>query len=212
MKSLRARLLAGIICSFACLLIVFGLVLDIAIEYTLTREFDFYLESVARTLAAGIEIEGKHINVKLVPEALQDIPLVEGELFSQYWTSDGTVLAKSGNLSGHNLPRFRGDQGFGKTQPFILPDGRHARAAGMKISLAPGAQRQQTGGSSNDERHLILAVARDATDLESHVRQLRWLLLAAGAVTIIIGSLVSIAVVHRSLRPLSRVAEAIETI
>ena len=213
MKSLRTRLLVGMIGSFALLLVAFGLVIDALIEYTLVREFDFYLETVARTLAAAAQIGGDRIEVKLVPEALPDIQQVEGELFSQYWKDDGTVLARSGNLEGHSLPRFSGEDGHPQVQPFVLPDGRKARAAGMRFPVPGGVPSPEgSPGSGGGDEHLTLVVARDTTDLESHVRQLRWLLLAAGAATMTVGAAVSVVVIRRSLRPLHHVAAHIAAI
>ena len=49
MKSLRTRLLIGMIGSLAVLLIVFGLILDASIEFMMVREFDFYLETLRNT-------------------------------------------------------------------------------------------------------------------------------------------------------------------
>jgi two-component system heavy metal sensor histidine kinase CusS len=214
MKSLRARLLVGMIGSFALLLVVFGVVLDALIEYTLVREFDFYLETVAQTLAAAAESGGDRLELKLVPESLPDIQQVEGELFSQYWKDDGTVLAKSQNLAAQSLPRFSGAGGHPQVEPFVLPDGRPARAAGLRfpVPLHPRISGGSPAAPGADAEYLTLVVARDTTDLASHVRQLRWLLLAAGAATMTVGAVISIVVIRRSLRPLHRVAAAIATI
>lgn len=214
MNSLRARLLVGMIGSFALLLVVFGLIIDAAIEYMLVREFDFYLATVARTLAAAVETGGTHVEVKLVPEALPDIPQAEGELFSQYWTADGAVLAKSANLAEGNLPRFAGPVGQPQVQLLILPDGRRARAAGLRfpIDRRPRPPERSLPASPGRRDYLTLVVARDTTDLASHVRQLRWLLLAAGAGTMTAGAFVSWLVIQRSLRPLHRLAATIATI
>ncbi|MFW6169549.1 MAG: hypothetical protein ACODAD_03600 [Planctomycetota bacterium] len=97
MKSLRARLLVGMIGSFAVLLIAFGLILDASIEYMMVREFNSYLETLAKTLAAAAVPGESGVEVKLVPEAIPDIAAAEGELFSQYWAEDATVVAKSAN-------------------------------------------------------------------------------------------------------------------
>jgi signal transduction histidine kinase len=200
--------------SFALLLIVFGLIIDGLLEFTLVREFDFYLETVARTLAATAEVDGTRVEVELVPEALPDIQQVEGELFSQYWRDDGAVLAKSGNLADHNLPRVLGDDGRPQVQPIALPDGRNARAAGIRFPIRRSTQTPEGSppGPGGDAEYLTLVVARDTTDLELHVRQLRWLLLAAGAATMTIGAVVLVVVIRRSLRPLHRVAATIATI
>ncbi|NUQ65518.1 MAG: GHKL domain-containing protein [Pirellulales bacterium] len=214
MKSLRVRLLVGMIGSFALLLTVFGLAIDASIEYMLVREFDFYLETVVRTLAAAADRDAAGIHVKTVPEALPDIQAVEGELFSEYWSGNGSVLARSANLAGRDLPRFHGQGNQPQVRPLVLPDGRHARAAGVRFELPlDGRNRQATlAGPPEDGGHLTLVVARDTTDMQSHIRQLRWLLLAAGAATMIAGATVSVAVIRRSLAPLSRLAGTIATI
>jgi len=213
-KSLRTRLLIGMIGSFALLLTVFGFIIDALIEYTLVREFDFYLETVVRTLAAAAEVDDTRIEVKLVPEALPDIPQVEGELFSQYWKDDGTILTKSTNLGDHDLPRFSVEEEGPQLQPVVLWDGRRARAAGIRFPVHP-SKRIPAGSlpeSGRGNEHLTVVVARDTTDLESHIRQVRWLLLATGVATMSVGAVVSIVVIRRSLRPLQHVAIGIAAI
>jgi hypothetical protein len=189
MKSLRVRLIIGMVGSFALLLLVFGLILDRVIEFTMVREFDFYLQTLAKTLAAAAETEGKKIAVRLVPESLRDLAQVEGELFSQYWTADGAVLAKSNNLGVHDLPPPSTGAGSRQARPFALWDGRAARAA--YVSFHVGSTLRPTGetppAASEDRRSLTLAVARDTTDLGSHIRQLRGLLFMAGMATMGVG-------------------------
>jgi len=216
MNSLRARLLVGMIGSFALLLAVFGLVLDRVIEFTLVREFDFYLQTLAETLAAAAEADGKHVTVKLVPESLLGLAHVEGELFSQYWTADGAVLARSQNLGGRDLPHSPREAGSTDDRSGVLPfklwDGRGGRVAQLRFrpNARPVAETSPslpgTGGS------LTVAVARDTTDLESHIRQLRGLLLAAGIGAMGVGAVVSVIVIRRSLQPLSEVAAGIAAI
>lgn len=207
MKSLGTRLLAGMIGSFAMLLIVFGLILDASIEYMLVREFDFYLETLAKTLAAAAQTNESGVEVKLVPESLPDIAAVEGELFSQYWTEHGTVVAKSANLGNADLPRPSIAAGGSQVQPFVLPDGRHARAAAIAFSIPPHAA--APAGLPEETAMLTLVVARDTTDLESHIRQLRWLLVASGVATMGVGAMVSVLVIRRGLKPLGDVAARI---
>jgi hypothetical protein len=193
-------------------MVVFGLVLDRVIEFTLVREFDFYLQTLAKTLAAAAESEGKHVTVKLVPESLSDLAQVEGELFSQYWNADGGLLAK--NLGGHELPPPSPEAGRSDVLPFVLWDGRGARAAHLRFRTNPNPRSaaETPPGSSESESSLTLAVARDTTDLESHIRQLRGLLLAAGVATLGVGAIVSVVVIRRSLRPLGEVAAGIAAI
>lgn len=211
MKSLRARLLSGMIGSLAVLLGAFGLMLDAAIEYMFVREFDFYLETLAKALAATAEAGDAGIALKLVPESLPDIPEVEGELFSQYWNEDGTVLARSANLGEEDLPFPTHEADRLQIQPFVLPDGRGARAA--VIQFRPGVKTPPEAGLPDappgQETTVTLAVARDTTDLQSHIAELRWLLLAAGLITMSVGAGVSVFVIRRGLRPLSQVASSI---
>lgn len=216
MNSLRARLLLGMIGSFVLLLAAFGLVLDRVIEFTLVREFDFYLQTLAKTLAAAAEAEGKHVTVKLVPESLPDLAQVEGELFSQYWTADGAVLAKSKNLGGRDLPQPFREAGSSADSSGVLPfelwDGRGARVAHLRFRPNPRPAAETSATLPGTGGNLTLAVARDTTDLESHIRQLRGLLLAAGIAAMGVGAVVSVVVIRRSLRPLGEVAAGIAAI
>lgn len=216
MNSLRARLLLGTIGSFVLLLAVFGLVLDRVIEFTLVREFDFYLQTLAKTLAAAAEAEGRHVTVKLVPESLPDLAQVEGELFSQYWTADGAVLARSKNLGGRDLPQPPGEAGSSADSSGVLPfelwDGRGARVAHLRFRPNPRPAAENSPTLPGTGESLTLAVARDTTDLESHIRQLRGLLLAAGIAAMGVGAAVSVVVIRRSLRPLGEVAAGIAAI
>jgi signal transduction histidine kinase len=177
----------------------------------LVREFDFYLETVAKTLAVAAEVDENGIALKLVPEALPDVARVEGELFSQYWTEEGAVLAKSTNLGGHNLLRPPTEADRPRVQSFALWDGRGARAAAVEFRIRPAVPlgAESPAVSPENGTTLTLVVARDTTDLESHVRQLRWLLLASGVATMSAAAIGSILVIRRSLRPLEDVAARI---
>lgn len=210
MKSLRTRLLIGMTASFAVLLIAFGLILDASIEFMMVREFDFYLETLAKTLAAAAKHNESGIDVTLVPEAIPDIAPVEGELFSQYWTEDGAVVAKSANLERENLPRQSFEPGGFHVQPIVLPDGRHARAAAARFSLPP--RLPPAAVVAEETTILTLVVARDTTDLESHVSQLHWLLVASAVATMGAGAIVSVLVIRRSLKPLGEVAAHISAL
>jgi len=53
LRSLRARLLVGMTASISVLLILFGVVIYATIRQSLLEEFDFGLEKMVRTLAAG---------------------------------------------------------------------------------------------------------------------------------------------------------------
>ncbi len=207
MKSLRTRLLVAMTGSFALLLAVFGLILDASFEYMLVREFDFYLETLAKTLAAAARIDADGLTLKLVPEAIPDVAAVEGELFSQYWNAEGTVLAKSTNLGAHELPRRLAEARGPHVETFELWDGRRARAARFEFFVGPAAP--VPAGTSAAASRITLVVARDTTDLESHVREFRWLLLGAGSATMILGATVLVLVIRRSLRPLGDMAARI---
>lgn len=212
MKSIRARLLAGMTGSLALLLVIFGFVIYATIRLTLLKEFDFYLETVARTLAASVKTEGGQITVKLVPEALPELEAVEGELFSQYWTAQGTVLARSGNLGREDLPRFHGEAGEPAVRPLVLADGRRARAAGMRFRVTEAGGPPAPADLDAPDAHLTLVVARDTTDFEAHLRELRWLLLGSGTGVRAAGLAVSVAIIRRGLRPLRRLADEIAAV
>lgn len=214
LNSLRSRLLAGMMGSISVLLILFGVVIYTTISRSLRDEFDFSLEKMARTLAAAALVERGVIEVELVPELMPDFQEARGALYFQYWVDDGPVLERSASLEGADLPHFHASGEAPRLKSITLPDGRLARAAGMRFRPAIEYARERPGGAiQTDEFPMVtVVVARETAALHGRLNHLMWLLIAAGMGTMVVGLLVSVVVIARSLEPVRRLARDIAAI
>ena len=224
LRSLRSRLLAGMIGSIAVLLAVFGCVVYSAVRRALVAELDAALAVTARTLAASVEVDDDEVEIEFDSRRVPEFGEAGGGFCYEFRRSDGTVLKRSASLGGSGLESFHGSGGAVAFRFLALPDGRGARAAGLRFRPAverddveregehrnEGAERgHRAGGAAGP---LVLVVARDAGGLEGHLASLRWILLAAGVGTMALASCVSYLIVGRGLAPLRSLAGRIARI
>jgi signal transduction histidine kinase len=213
MRSLRTRLLAGIVGGMALLLTIFSLLLYTLIAHALVGQFDASLASIAQILATSVERDEDQVEMDLAVQQMPELQNSGQPTYYELWRLDGTVVAKSPPLEARDLPRL---ENIGKTPAFTTlqnPDGRSLRAVGLTF-VPRNADRegeqatpQPTGGES-----LTLAVARDAADLQRQLRSLRWLLTVASGVVIGLSVLIGTVIVGRGLRPLRLIAAEIAAI
>jgi len=214
LKSLRSRLLTGMIGSISVLLILFGVVIYTTISRSLLDEFDFSLEKMARTLAAAALVERGVIEVELAPELIPDFQEARGALYFQYWVDDGPVLERSASLEGRDLKHFHGSGEAPVLQSIRLPNGRPARAAGMRFRPAIEYARERPEGAIQTDEFppVTVVVARETAALEDRLNHLMWILIAAGTGTMAVGLFVSVVVIARSLVPVRVLARDIAAI
>lgn len=214
LKSLRSRLLAGMMGSISVLLILFGVVIYTTISRSLRDEFDFALEKMTRTLAAAALVERGVIEVELVPELIPDFQNARGALYFEYWIDDGPVMKRSASLEDADLPHFHAADESPVLRTITLPNGRPARAAGIRFRPAIEYARERPKGAIQTDQFppVTVVVARETAELERRLDHLMWLLIAAGAGTMAVGLLVSLVVISRSLRPVRRLARDIAAI
>ena len=214
LSSLRSRLLVGMTASISVLLILFGMVIYTTIRRWSFEEFDFALERMARTMAAAALVERGVIEVELAPELIPDFQQVQGVLYFQYWVEDGTVLDRSTSLCNANLPNFHGSGEAPVLRSITLPNGRSARAAGMRFRPAIEYARERPDGAiqTSEFPRVTVVVARETAELHHRLRHFLWLLIAAGGGATAVGLLVSIVVVARGLRPVRRLARDIAAV
>lgn len=214
LRSLRSRLLAGMMGSISVLLILFGVVIYTTISRSLLEEFDFSLEKMARTLAAAALVERGVIEVELAPELIPDFQEAQGALYFQYWVDDGPVLDRSASLKGADLPHFHSSGETPVMQSITLPNDRPARAAGMRFRPAiEYAHERPRGAIQTDEFPAVtVVVARETAGLQDRLNHLLWLLIAAGIGTMSVGAVVSVVVIGRSLDPVRRLARDIAAV
>ena len=213
MRSLQARLLAGIIGGMVLLLTIFSLLLYVMIARALVNQFDASLLSIAQVLATSVERDGDQIEMDLT---VQQRPALQNSGRPAYYElrrPNGTVVAKSPLLGTHDLPPL---EAAGRTQEFIAlqdPNGSPLRAVGLTfVPRDADREGEQAAAQPTGDESLMLAVAGDATDLQRQLRSLRWLLATtSGAVTglsVLIGALI----VGRGLRPLRLIAGEIAAV
>ena len=106
MRSLRTRLLAGIIGGMILLLIVFSLLIYFVIRSTLVKQFDISLASVAQILAASVEIDANGIDVEIEVQQMPEFTDPNHPMNYQIWNLDGQVISRSPLLGTDDLPCF----------------------------------------------------------------------------------------------------------
>ncbi len=218
-RSLRSRLLVGIIGGIILLLIVFSVIIYTVIRRSLITQFDSSLASTAQMLSAAVEQDGNTIDLELDVRKMPEFQSAEGPTYYQFWVGDGTATIRSPSLGKDDLPLFEGSPDSLVFRALPIRNGRPGRAVSFKFKqkLEKHERREKNSELERDkqqpeERFLILIVARDASDLYYQLQFLRWLLIAASGGTITLSLLVAVFVVREGLRPLNLLAEDIAAI
>ena len=230
MRSLRTRLLVGIVGGMMMMLLVFSLIIYTLIRRALVNQFDASLLSTARMLAASVEQDNDEIELEFKIQQMPEFQKAERPTYYQLWRQDGTVVVRSPSLSTDDLLRFESPlapERFVRGpvfQEFKIRTGQPARAVGFKFNprIADNEDKDSPqlpayAGTSLPLRRqgtqaLTLVVAKESTDLQSDLRLLRWLLLIASGGAIIMSVFIATFVVRQSLSPLNSLAVEISAI
>ncbi len=211
MTSLRMRLLAGTVGGMLLLLAALSLIVYGTIRRALFEQFDAGLESTAQLIAAVIEQDVDEVELGLEVQQMPELRDLTHEAYFQLWGPDETVLAKSPTLHREDLWRIGGNA----TSPVFaeLRDsgGRPLRAIGLRF-LARPADKDGKPPPRMSPTAMCLTVARDATELHSQLRFLRWLLLTAATGVTALSLFIAAVVVRHGLAPLNAIAAQIEAI
>jgi len=214
LKSLRSRLLAGMILSVALLLALFGVAVYASFRKALLAEFDGALQAAARTLAASVEVEDDEIEIEASHDAVPELRDPQLPLYFQFRTHDGELLVRSDALGDMELPSFHGP--VSKPTYRNLPIGQGVRVRALGVRFMPGLDDYESLASESrkgdPEKLVTLVVARSLAGLERRLARFRWLLLTTGAATMAAALAVCFVVVGRGLRPLKALAADIEGI
>lgn len=212
MRSLRARLLAGVIGGMILLLTVFSLLLYGVIAGALVNEFDASLLSAAQMLAASAEHDAGEIELEFEAQWMPEFQDTEQRTYYTLWGPDGTVVAKS-PLS--DMPDLRRIDGPLKAPVFATSrDGNGQTQRTVCLKFVPRSADSDKGvtGRPAEQPMVTLVVARDTDGLQGQLRFLRWLLLIASVVMILLSFLIAGLVVGHGLRPLNAIAAEIAAI
>ena len=211
-RSLRTRLLAGIIGGIVLLLAVFSLLVYVVIRGALIKQFDKSLVSVAHVLAASVELDGNDVELEFEVQQMPEFQDEERPTHYQFWDANGTIVAKSPQLGMQDLRRPEATLKTLALQASRDESGQPQRAVGLKFAprIADSDEMQQS--RQKDEQLFTLVVARDAGDLHSQLGFLRWLLVNASAAVVILSLIIAAMVVRQGLRPLNTIAAEIAAI
>ncbi len=212
MRSLRARLLAGIIGGMALLLTVFSLLIYGAIRSALVEQFDASLASVAQILAASVERDKDEIDLELDVQKMPEFQNTRHPTRYQIWRSDGTVAAKSPLLGTCDLSRVAGALNAPVFAASKNEAGQPQRMVGLTFVPRIASSDEQDSRQPANVQPLTLAVARDAEELYEQLRFLYWLLLIASGAVITLSFVIAAVIVRNGLRPLNSIAAEIATI
>jgi len=211
MRSLRTRLLAGIISGMIMMLIVFSLLIYVVIRSTLIKQFDTSLASVAQILAASVEIDANGVEVDIEVQQMPEFTNPDHPMNYQIWKLDGQVISRSPLLGTSDLPFFHGPLDKPVFKVFPGPENHPYRAAGT--TFLPRIDTDESYDAvQTTEQPLILVVTRDAGGLYGQLSFLKWLLFGAASLNAGLALIIGAYVVRRGLRPLNTIAAEIAAI
>ena len=211
MTSLRTRLLVGTVGGMLLLLAALSLTVYGTIRRALFEQFDAGLESIAQLIAAVIEQDVDEVELGLEVQQMPEFRDNEHQAYFQLWGTDETTLAKSPTLRTEDLWRIGDNAASPGFADLHDHGGRPLRAIGVRF-LARPADMDGKPPPRIEPTMMCLTVARDATELHSHLRFLRWLLLTASAAVTALSLLIAAVVVRHGLAPLNAIAAQIEAI
>jgi signal transduction histidine kinase len=214
MRSLRTRLLFGIIVGTISLLVIFSLIVYTAILSALVKQFDSSLTSIAQILAASIEFDlnDNEIELEFEVQQMPEFQNAEKPTYYQLWRADGTIVAWSPLLKTDDLVR---PEAFPNTIVFLgiqEKNGNLQREVGLTFAPRNADKDEDDIPPPTSEQFLTLAVARDVGDLYGQLKFLRRLLLTASATVTVLSLLIATIIVRKGLNPLNTIASEIATI
>jgi two-component system, OmpR family, heavy metal sensor histidine kinase CusS len=204
LRSLRARLLAGTTAITAAALIILGLTIDVAVRHILLAEFDAALLAKAKSLASMVEQDGTKVTFELIPGLMPEFSARQDPEFFQIWL-DGKIFARSASLGLGDLQ----STASGSPTFVTLPDGRRGRM--LRIDFLPYVDPAQPPAPSVHRPAARLVVGRDVAALERTQSQLRWTAIVLSAAAVSFSGIALLLLVHRSTRPVRRLARQIES-
>lgn len=209
LKSLRTRLVVGVVGAAVMFLCVAAFALYTAVATALTNEFDAVLGSKARILSIMV-VEGDDW-YKLVYERLH-YQEYEAGADAEYFIirrPDGSVLQRSPSLGRAELPPIAGPITQPVTVAYTLPDGRPGRVTGIRF-----IPRREDGSQPppSPDREMTLAVAKSTEDLEGRLLRFTGLLTAVFAGATLVASLALSWVIAALVRPLRDLAQRLDVL
>jgi signal transduction histidine kinase len=209
MWSLKSRLLAGMIGGMAVLLIAFSIVIYHFISHSLLGQFDASLRTAAQILSASVEGDQGKLGFEFDVQMMPDFAAGKKTAYYEFLRRDGSVAALSPSLAGKELVKLEPVKNKPVFKSFRMKDGQRVRA--IAVNFLPRLEKNDPNKASTPQP-FILVIAKDARKLHSQLHFLQYLLIIASAGIIGVACALAAVVVKQGLKPLSLVAEQIDTI
>ena len=208
MRSLRSQLILLTAAATGATFIAAGFSLYFLMRASLLREFDAVTFAKARALAAMTEFDGKHVKVELEPSQLPEFQRSDRPEYYAIVDASGTVVAKSATLSNEALPIPERTTDAASLISARLPNGRDGRL----VALAFHPREEGDVPAPGAAPRLVIAVARETSEMSASLDRLRWLLLAVGGAATAVLLVATSWAINRGLRPLGTVAADIASL
>jgi signal transduction histidine kinase len=215
MRSLRWKLVVGILSGITLLLAAGGTAAYLAVRERLYAEFDRGLVQRTVLLASMIEHDAGGIKIEWLENGNSPPGHQPGLDFFSVWTKERSeALAASPDLEKGSLPRFGGSFAHPELREAVLPGSRPARCAGIEFDARRGL-RHEEGGEEKGSEILAGDAAAPATSIVQVViakldtvaptlAAIRRPLIGLWAGCTIVGGAIIWLVVRRNLRPLDQ--------
>jgi signal transduction histidine kinase len=198
----------GMICSMAVLLISSDVIIYYVISRTLLNQFDSSLESAANLLSGSVEQDSDKFDFEFNVERTTEFTGGKKPAYYELWDCNGTVIKKSSSLGSDDLIWFKPVNRPHAFKTSRMNNGSTVRAVALNFK----PYTEEDSNSIKISQSLILTVAYDIGNLQSHLRFLKYLLSIASTGIIVLACIVSAIIVRRGLVPLSAVAKQIDNI
>ena len=210
MKSIRARLITGLLAGFGLLLAGGGAALYFSVRTVLSREFDAALQAKAQVFATLTKQDGEKIELEFAEELMPEFQAGAHPSYFQLWRPDGRLLERSPSLGESDLPRRVGQVGVPHFSDLLLANGRRGRS--ISFAFMPQREDEAVAAAESPSPPASVVVAVERSSLDHHLRvmaaatAIAAILMMAGAVVL------ALAVIRDALRPLSQFASHVGAI
>lgn len=215
MRSLRWKLIVGILSGITLLLGVGGTAVYFHIKQRLYAAFDQSLVQRTVLLASMIERDAGVIKIEWLETGTTPPGHEPGMDFFSVWTKDKSqALAESPELEKGSLPRFGGSFAYPEVRAITLLDGRAARCAGVEFDVRQGLRHDvgaaqeslptAAGHAASPDAAMVQLVIAKLDTVAPALTAIRWPLLGLWAGCTVLGALMIWLIVRQSLRPLDQ--------
>lgn len=221
-RSLRGRLMAGLLIGMGVLLAAGGGILDRVLSTRLRRDYDTALLARTKSLATLTEQGSGRIWLQYTDEVMPDFGLRDHPDYFELWLANGSAIERSRSLGKRDLPRTPQSHASldrPRLRDLTLPDGRAGRSA--EITFHPLSEKEedelrdteQSSGRSDSpgDLQVTLVVAHGREELDAFLRTIH-LTLSLVALGLLLGTAALVKlVVGAGLRPLDDLGRRLET-